>query len=66
MHHDDRPDLAFCQRLPKVELHAHLSGSISRDVLQSIYDAAPVEQQQRLEAPERALADPSKAQDIAT
>lgn len=62
----DRPDLAFCQRLPKVELHAHLSGSISRDVLQSIYDASPAELQARLAPPARALADPSEAQDIAT
>lgn len=64
--HQDRPDLAFCQRLPKVELHAHLSGSISRDILQSIYDASPKEVQEKLEPPERALADPSQAQDIST
>lgn len=62
----DRPDLAFCQRLPKVELHAHLSGSISRDILQSIYDASPKELQERLQPPEEALADPSQAQDINT
>lgn len=60
----DKPDLAFCQRLPKVELHAHLTGSISRDVLQSIWDASPVEVQEQLERPDIALADLSKAQDI--
>lgn len=66
MHDNERPDLQFCQLLPKVELHAHLSGSISRDILQSIYDASPAEIKESLAPPEEALADPSKAQDIAT
>ncbi|KAF2087975.1 Metallo-dependent hydrolase [Saccharata proteae CBS 121410] len=31
-------DRAFAQRLPKIELHAHLSGSISRDCLHHIWE----------------------------
>ncbi|KAI5807106.1 adenosine deaminase [Geopyxis carbonaria] len=34
-------DLAFCRRLPKVELHAHLSGSISRQTLHEVWLATP-------------------------
>lgn len=31
------PDLAFTQVLPKVELHAHLTGSMSRQSLHKIW-----------------------------
>ncbi|KAH6642213.1 hypothetical protein C7974DRAFT_385048 [Boeremia exigua] len=33
------PVQPFAQRLPKIELHAHLTGSISRDCLHDIWDA---------------------------
>ena len=56
------PDLEFCLRLPKVELHAHLSGSVSRSALQSIYDALPASASARaLPAPNDALADEKRA-----
>ncbi|KAI5816282.1 hypothetical protein BZA77DRAFT_280800 [Pyronema omphalodes] len=42
----------FCKRLPKIELHAHLSGSIRRDTLHQIW------QQKKSESPELALEDP--------
>lgn len=32
-----KADIAFCRALPKIELHAHLSGSISRDFLHDIW-----------------------------
>jgi adenosine deaminase len=32
-----QPDLAFTKALPKVELHAHLTGSISRKCLHNIW-----------------------------
>jgi adenosine deaminase len=32
-----KPDLAFTKALPKVELHAHLTGSISRKCLHDIW-----------------------------
>ncbi|GAB7350984.1 hypothetical protein MBLNU459_g1481t1 [Dothideomycetes sp. NU459] len=35
---EDRPDVAFAKALPKVELHAHLTGSISRQCLHSIWN----------------------------
>lgn len=46
--HDDRAiqgnisnvldsSVVFCRALPKVELHAHLTGSISRETLRSIW-----------------------------
>ncbi|KAK6350120.1 hypothetical protein TWF696_006367 [Orbilia brochopaga] len=31
------PDLDFCKRLPKIELHAHLTGSIRRETLGEIW-----------------------------
>jgi len=31
------PDLAFTKALPKVELHAHLTGSISKQCLHNIW-----------------------------
>ncbi|CAO2655424.1 Nn.00g104880.m01.CDS01 [Neocucurbitaria sp. VM-36] len=37
---DPRPvDIAFARSLPKIELHAHLTGSISRDCLHEIWKA---------------------------
>lgn len=32
-----KPDLAFTRALPKVELHAHLTGSISKQCLHEIW-----------------------------
>ncbi|KAF1943808.1 Metallo-dependent hydrolase [Clathrospora elynae] len=45
-------DVAFTRRLPKIELHAHLTGSISRDCLHDIWKTKKVQD------PELDLADP--------
>ncbi|KAI4765813.1 Metallo-dependent hydrolase [Aureobasidium sp. EXF-3400] len=37
MPNSQQPDLAFTKALPKVELHAHLTGSISRQCLHNIW-----------------------------
>jgi hypothetical protein len=37
MANSQQPDLAFTKALPKVELHAHLTGSISRKCLHNIW-----------------------------
>ncbi|KAL7420138.1 hypothetical protein Q5752_005104 [Cryptotrichosporon argae] len=59
------PDAAFCRRLPKVELHAHLTGSVSRACLQTIWEErTAAEGDTGLEAPETALADPATGQNI--
>ncbi|CAD0092297.1 unnamed protein product [Aureobasidium vineae] len=49
------PDLAFAKGLPKVELHAHLSGSISRKCLHNIW------LRQKTKNPSFDLDDPSTA-----
>jgi adenosine deaminase len=49
------PDLAFTKALPKVELHAHLTGSISRQCLHNIW------QREKSENPGFALEDPLTA-----
>ena len=36
---------AFAQRLPKIELHAHLTGSISRECLHDIWTASKAQRQ---------------------
>jgi adenosine deaminase len=47
-----QPDLAFTKALPKVELHAHLTGSISRKCLHEIW------RQKKSQDPTFALEDP--------
>lgn len=49
---DDYADIDFCRRLPKVELHAHLSGSISPHTLHDIW------LQRKAEEPSLDLEDP--------
>ncbi|KAG8627339.1 hypothetical protein KVT40_004822 [Elsinoe batatas] len=50
-----RADRAFCKALPKVELHAHFTGSISRQTLHEIWkrkkDAGELEGENALEDP---------------
>lgn len=50
-----QPDLAFTKALPKVELHAHLTGSISRKCLHNIW------QQKKSQNPVFELEDPFTA-----
>ncbi|KAL8715331.1 MAG: hypothetical protein Q9225_006401 [Loekoesia sp. 1 TL-2023] len=47
-------DLDFTKRLPKVELHAHLTGSITRQCLHEIW------LERRKQQPDLALDDPLK------
>jgi hypothetical protein len=55
-----QPDLAFTKALPKVELHAHLTGSISRKCLHNIW------LQKKSTDPSFALEDPLTAIPSAT
>ena len=60
-------DAAFVKALPKVELHAHLSGSVSRQTLHEIWQR----RKQRdalfaLEDPLTALPSPSEGVNIST
>ncbi|KAH6876254.1 hypothetical protein BKA58DRAFT_381303 [Alternaria rosae] len=50
--HDLPVDAAFTKGLPKIELHAHLTGSISRDCLHAIWET------KRARHPDFDLADP--------
>ncbi|BEJ17886.1 hypothetical protein CspHIS471_0701540 [Cutaneotrichosporon sp. HIS471] len=59
-------DADYCRRLPKVELHAHLSGSVTPVVLQQIWADLPDEERVYLQPPLEALADPTGAQGINT
>ncbi|KAI4744530.1 Metallo-dependent hydrolase [Aureobasidium sp. EXF-12298] len=52
MPNSQQPDLAFTRALPKVELHAHLTGSISRKCLHNIW------QQKKSSNPAFELEDP--------
>jgi adenosine deaminase len=52
MSHSQQPDFAFTKALPKVELHAHLTGSISRQCLHDIW------QQKKSQNPAFELGDP--------
>ncbi|GFZ50957.1 hypothetical protein JCM24511_08715 [Saitozyma sp. JCM 24511] len=59
------PDDDFCRRLPKIELHAHLSGSITRPCLQRIWEARKEEDPDfDVPEPRLALADSSVGQGI--
>ncbi|ORY35652.1 hypothetical protein BCR39DRAFT_511328 [Naematelia encephala] len=62
-----KPDLSFCKRLPKIELHAHLTGSIPPSVFQEIYDQRISEDPaliDQLPNPAVLLADEKAGQDI--
>lgn len=57
----------FYQQLPKVELHAHLNGSVTRSCLQEIWEERKrLQPDFELEAPVTALADERSGQDIST
>ncbi|WVQ84573.1 hypothetical protein IAT38_006727 [Cryptococcus sp. DSM 104549] len=61
------PDEQFCKALPKVELHAHLTGSISRESLQEIWEMRKAEEPElALEAPSIVLADEKVGQSVHT
>lgn len=52
MQHPSSVDIRFTKALPKIELHAHLSGSISRECLHEMW------QQRKNREPEFGLTDP--------
>ncbi|KAH7067652.1 hypothetical protein BKA63DRAFT_570935 [Paraphoma chrysanthemicola] len=54
---DGPVDLAFTLRLPKIELHAHLTGSISRECLHEIWETK-IAQDAALELPDPLIAIP--------
>ncbi|ORX35368.1 hypothetical protein BD324DRAFT_582093 [Kockovaella imperatae] len=61
------PDVQFCRRLPKVELHAHLTGSITRPILQQIWEQRVAESPDFASVvaePRLALADAKTGQSI--